>query len=80
MKRRAVRFAIPAERPWEVEGFTFSIGWPVGHVCTAADSHKGKSTIGNSVNAQAGRLKSAEAGKGWGKGTLPGLSKKARPS
>lgn len=80
MKRRAVRFAIPIDRPWEAEGFKFSIGWPIGYQCTAADSHKGKSTIENSINAQAGRQKSAMAGKGWGTGTLPGLSKKVRPA
>lgn len=74
MKRRAIPHV--TYPPGFFTELTRKHNFPPGYVPTAADSHKGKSTLENSINAQAGRQASAEAGKGWKTGTISGLSKR----
>lgn len=61
-------------RPWEVVGYRFSIGWPAGYECTAADSLAKESTARHAEAATKARAMNTKRGTGWRNGTMTPLS------
>lgn len=63
--------------PWEVPGFKFSIGWPVGFESSVAEQ---TARDGLALLAAQTAKKNRATGKGWGKGSLAPLSNASNPS
>lgn len=71
-------------KPWERPGYTFSTGWPLGYTPTAAqslvDDKRAKAAKQQSATKSKRRMEQSANGIDYGRGTIPGLSKKAMPS
>lgn len=69
-----------AARPWEAPGYRFSIGWPSGYVCVAADQLIAENTHGKTEISRNARAKAMQSGTGWACGTMTPLSAKSDPA